>query len=282
MSAKNFDLALKKVLQSEGGWSNNPKDPGGATMRGVIQRVYDGYRKRIGKPMQTVRQISEAELRAVYKAQYWDAVRADELPDGVDYVVFDGAVNSGPKQSIKWLQRALGVPRVDGVIGESTLAACIGVAPEKIIAEIIHRRLLFLHALSTWKTFGKGWMARLDDVLDTGVRMARSQTVGLTSVVVDDGGSAKAPISDAVAAPARAPGDGVAGLGLGGIGASAALDQLRDQLASYSDIHWVGQLVAGIAVLGAIVTLGGMGYGWYARRRRADLKDALDLNEATP
>ncbi|WP_246677573.1 glycosyl hydrolase 108 family protein [Mesorhizobium sp. B2-3-12] len=95
------------MLAHEGGYSNHPADPGGATMKGVTQRVYDGYRKSKGLSTRSVKGIQTAELNEIYDRQYWDAVKGDLLPAGVDYVVFDGAVNSGPGRSIMWLQQAL-------------------------------------------------------------------------------------------------------------------------------------------------------------------------------
>ena len=129
MSAERYNEALKRVLVHEGGYVNDPRDPGGATMKGVTQRTYDGYRKRLGLPSRPVSQITSAEVGEIYRRQYWAAVRGDELPAGIDYVLFDGAVNSGPVQSIKWLQRALGVS-VDGVLGEATVAE--GVLPTSL------------------------------------------------------------------------------------------------------------------------------------------------------
>src|SRR5688500_6264664 len=102
-----FEECLKLVLVHEGGYANHPKDPGGATNFGVTQRVYDGYRLKAGVAKRSVKEITKTEVSAIYKRQYWDLIDGDELPAGVDYVVFDGAVNSGCGQSVKWLQRAL-------------------------------------------------------------------------------------------------------------------------------------------------------------------------------
>ena len=102
--------SLARVLAHEGGYSNHPKDPGGATMKGVTQRVYDGYRKGKGLAVRSVKGITTDELNEIYDRQYWDAVKGDLLPAGVDYVLFDGAVNSWPGRSIMWLQQALRPP----------------------------------------------------------------------------------------------------------------------------------------------------------------------------
>src|SRR6218665_304282 len=135
-----FADALARVLVHEGGYVNHPRDPGGATNFGVIQRVYDGYRERKGQPTRSVKDITEFEVKEIYDRQYWQAIKGDKLPLGVSYAVFDGAVNSGPGQSIKWLQRALGVT-ADGALGEVTLSA-VKNHPDhlKLISDICDRR----------------------------------------------------------------------------------------------------------------------------------------------
>ena len=170
MANTSFAPALAAVLRHEGGYSNHPDDPGGPTMRGIIQRVYDGYRRGKGLAVRPVREIEEDELQEIYRRQYWDAIRADELPEGIDYVVFDGAVNSGPGQSVKWLQRALGLP-ADGEMGAVTLAAArtaAETAPARLVDDICDRRLAMLKALRTWPVFGRGWGRRVEDVRKAG------------------------------------------------------------------------------------------------------------------
>jgi len=157
----NFEKALALVLEHEGGWVNHPKDPGGATMKGVTQAVYDAYRKLRGRGVQSVKLISEEELRAIYKFQYWDKVQGDFLPVGVDYAVFDFAVNSGVSRAAKYLQAVLGVAQ-DGQIGAKTLAAIT--SPANTINALCDRRMGFLRNLKTFLTFGKGWTRRVQGV----------------------------------------------------------------------------------------------------------------------
>ncbi len=160
----SFESALSAVLRYEGGYSNHPDDPGGPTMKGIIQRVYDAYRRSKGQTTRSVKLLDDGELRDIYRTQYWDAVRADELPAGLDLLVFDGAVNSGPAQSAKWFQRALGV-KDDGVIGDVTLQAARDCADKAgLIDKVCDRRLSMLRSLKTWPTFGKGWSARVADL----------------------------------------------------------------------------------------------------------------------
>lgn len=157
----NFDECLKMVLAHEGGFVNHPKDPGGATNRGVTQKVYDAYRKTRARPMQSVKFITPDETKAIYKFQYWDRVQGDFLPRGLDYAVFDFAVNSGVSRASEYLQACVGVER-DGVIGALTLSA-IG-NPANVINALCDRRMSFLRNLPRFVFFGRGWTRRVVEV----------------------------------------------------------------------------------------------------------------------
>ena len=165
----NFEKALALVLEHEGGYVDHPKDPGGATNRGVTQAVYNAYRKIRGRGMQSVKFITDDELRAIYKFQYWDKVQGDFLPTGLDYAVFDFAVNSGVGRAAKYLQAVLGVAQ-DGQIGARTLAAIT--KPVNTINALCDRRMGFLRNLRTFLTFGKGWSRRVQDVRAHALEMA--------------------------------------------------------------------------------------------------------------
>lgn len=165
----NFEKALALVLKHEGGYVDHPKDPGGATMKGVTQAVYNAYRKIRGRGLLSVKYISDEELRAIYKFQYWDRVHGDFLPSGLDYAVFDFAVNSGVRRASKYLQAVLGAAQ-DGVIGAKTLAAIT--SPEKTINALCDRRMGFLRNLRAFMTFGKGWTRRVKDVRAHALEMA--------------------------------------------------------------------------------------------------------------
>jgi lysozyme family protein len=276
-----FERALSRVLVHEGGYVNHPQDPGGATNRGVTQRVYDAYRQRNGLPVQSVRGITMTEVEAIYRSAYWSLAKCDMLPVGVSYVVFDGAVNSGVAQSIKWLQRALGVT-ADGVVGNATLAAVHNYGNmDRLVDAICDRRLAFLKALKTWKTFGKGWASRVAAVRATGKAWAAGgvevQPLGLAS-----GAGAKALISDAKKPPVLAVADATTGGGVGSGGLAATLQQVQDQLSPYSyGSELIGKVVAGLIIVGAVLTIGGLAYRWYAKRRKDELRDALDIPAAT-
>jgi len=166
----NFLNALKQVLVYEGGYVNNPNDPGGATNKGVTQAVYNQWRLSHGEAKQSVKFLTMQEVNALYKANYWDKVKGDDLADGVDMAVFDLAVNSGINRAIKMLQQVSGVT-VDGIIGPATVAAA-NKNPQKTIAALCDARLKFLESLSTWQYFGKGWSARVASVEKVATRMA--------------------------------------------------------------------------------------------------------------
>ncbi|MDQ0996856.1 lysozyme family protein [Phyllobacterium ifriqiyense] len=280
MKAK-FPAALAAVLVHEGGYSNHPQDPGGATMYGVTQRVYDGYRKGLGKKTQTVKNISVQERSAIYKKQYWDPIKGDQLPAGVDYAVFDGAVNSGVSQAVKWLQRALGVAysgAVDGSIGVGTLAALKSIGDnDALVARICAHRLAFMKALKTWSTFGKGWSSRVAQVKKIGQAWATG-SVG-PDPVYEDGMDGKAFFVDAKKAPNRAAGDAAAGLGVGGFSGASGIDQAKDSIAPIiGSSSIIDNIYTILVVASVVITLGGIGYGIYARRKKAQLASALDVD----
>lgn len=213
MAVENFDGLLTHVLKHEGGWANHPADPGGATMKGVTQRVYTAWRKAQGKPDQSVRFISDAELKAIYQQNYWNVVRGDELPSGLDYPAFDGGVNSGPVRGAKWLQGALGVT-ADGI---ATLQAAKTARDKAAVArKACELRRSFLRGLKTFSTFGKGWMRRVADVEANSVALALA-AAGITGQEAADklkeySGQNEAK-SKAEAGKAGASGTGAAGTG---------------------------------------------------------------------
>lgn len=161
----NFDRALAALLAHEGGFVDHPADPGGMTNLGVTKKTWEAW---VGHPVdeKAMRALTPADVAPMYKRKYWDAVRGDELPDGVDYIVFDTAVNSGPGRAIKFLQGCVGVD-MDGALGPKTLAA-VRAAPKKVLLDdYAKRRLSFLQDLPTWATFGKGWARRVTEVQNT-------------------------------------------------------------------------------------------------------------------
>ena len=166
----NFEAALKAILHHEGGYVNHPADPGGMTNLGVTKRVWEEW---VGHEVdeKTMRNLTPEIVGPMYKVKYWDKIKGDELPTGVDYVVFDAAVNSGPGRAAKWLQACVGV-EPDGGIGPKTLSAVNAFDANQLIEDYAKRRLSFLMDLKTWDTFGKGWGRRVAEVQKTGLDMA--------------------------------------------------------------------------------------------------------------
>ena len=277
MTASGFARSLSPVLAYEGGKVDDPNDPGGRTNQGVIQRVYDGYRVSVGKPKQDVYQMTDGERDDIYRKQYWDAVRGDALPAGVDFVVFDGAVNSGPGQSIKWLQRALGV-NADGVIGMVTMNALASVTNhDALVDRIIDRREAFLRALKTFKIYGKGWLARTAKVRALGKSWAIDETPTPISIVAPRAASPKADVADAQTMPNAAVGDASTSAGVVTAGVGGTLQTLQDQLTPFSTSSaWIGKLVIALVILGALLAIGGLAYRWWASRKRARIADAMN------
>ncbi|MEZ5082588.1 MAG: glycosyl hydrolase 108 family protein [Bacteroidales bacterium] len=174
----NFKNSLKHVLVHEGGWADHPRDPGGATMKGVTLLV---YRNHFGakKTKNDLRNITDSELEQIYRTGYWEKCKCDDLPSGVDYAVFDSAVNSGPGRGAKWLQAAVGATQ-DGGIRPKTLEKLKGFEPAQIVNSMCDNRLSFLRSLATWQTFGRGWQKRVEDLRRTAVGMAGGSVPDVT------------------------------------------------------------------------------------------------------
>lgn len=185
---RNFAKSLALVLKSEGGWSDNPADPGGATMKGVTLATFRAYIKPGGTKAE-LRAITDAQLSACYRRQYWDAVLGAELPDGVDYAVFDFAVNSGPSRAAKYLQAVVGVAQ-DGRIGPATVKAAKAKPAGVVIDALCDDRMAFLKRLPTWGTFGRGWSDRVKSVRTQALLMAAQPApivIPQPSIIPDNG-----------------------------------------------------------------------------------------------
>lgn len=278
-----FKRALDRVLKHEGGYVNHPRDPGGATNKGVTQRTYDAYRTDRKQTSRSVRDISNTEVEAIYRRQYWDKVDGDQLPDGLAYCVFDGAVNSGPSQSIKWLQRSLGKSyrgQVDGIMGSMTHAAIreSGNLP-RLIDNICDRRLSFLQALSTWSTFGKGWASRVSGVRSTAKAWTAGSDVPVVEIPKD--GAEKGRLSDAAPLPSTGVADGGAGVGVGTVGAGVVVIEIKNALEPYASTSALAQkLVIGLVVLGGIITAVSLFARYQNKKKAAKMVDALDIGAA--
>jgi len=168
---ENWELCFEMVLKHEGGFVNHPKDPGGMTNLGVTKKNWEAFLDQ---------DVSESEMRALtpekvkpfYKTNYWDKIRGDELPAGVDYAAYDLAVNSGIGRATKYLQEIAGVA-ADGVIGPKSMEAILACDPQQTADALCDMRLDFLKRLPTFDTFGKGWTIRVSDVKTRALTMAK-------------------------------------------------------------------------------------------------------------
>jgi lysozyme family protein len=150
------------MLASEGGFSNHPSDPGGMTNLGVTKATWENWVGRESDEAE-MRGLTPEKVEPLYKKKYFDAVRGDELPMGLDYLMFDFAVNAGAGRAIKTLQTAVGVTP-DGGFGPMTMAAVQAVDPVDLIERFSQAKEDFYRSLTTFATFGKGWLNRVADV----------------------------------------------------------------------------------------------------------------------
>lgn len=147
-----FDEAFRRVIGEEGGYTNDPRDPGGETRWGISKRAH---------PELDIATLSLEGARSLYRAEYWDAHRLSELPDRIAIAVFDGAVNSGAPAAIGWLQRALGAPSTGDMDDHTIAAAREATDPSGVLMRYWGHRLRFLADLATWPAFGRGWARRV-------------------------------------------------------------------------------------------------------------------------
>lgn len=162
----NFSKAFRKTIAAEGGFSQHPLDPGGATMKGVTLKTYSAHLGRQAT-VEELKAIPEEHLLAIYGQGYWDKCRCDDLPSGLDVCVFDWAVNSGPGRAVMALQELAGA-KPDGAVGPKTLAAVTSweayYGPKTCIAMYQNERMEYLEDLPTFKVFGTGWTKRVIDM----------------------------------------------------------------------------------------------------------------------
>ena len=167
---KNFQKCLEMLLHHEGGFVNHPQDPGGMTNLGVTKAVYDKWIGREATKSEMM-DLKPDDVAPIYKKNYWDKVRGDDLPSGVDWCAFDWAVNSGSGRPAKAIQRAVGAT-ADGAIGPMTLQAVMNKEPQMIIESVFSQRQKFYESLRTFETFGRGWTRRNKEALEQAQQLA--------------------------------------------------------------------------------------------------------------
>ena len=151
---------LPELKRHEGGYVNHPRDPGGCTNMGITLATLRRYVP--GATCSSVRNLDWSMAARIYRDGYWNAVRGDDLPVGVDAVVFDHAVNAGPSRAVKLFQKAIGAD-VDGVIGILDLNRAARMDPAKLVVALSKARLGYYERLRNWRTFGRGWTRRVNE-----------------------------------------------------------------------------------------------------------------------
>jgi lysozyme family protein len=171
MTAANFNPCLDFVLSAEGGYVDDPLDPGGATNLGITLRVLSEWRHTAVTKID-VQNLTRDEAGAIYRARYWNVIHGDDLPAGVDLMVFDAGVNLGAGRSARMLQAAVGAGE-DGAIGPATLGAVAGYQDRSdLISKLANAREAYYRTLSTFSHFGTGWTARVNRVKQLALGMA--------------------------------------------------------------------------------------------------------------
>jgi lysozyme family protein len=165
----NWDACLAFVLAAEGGYVDDPMDPGGATNMGITLQVLSTWR-HTAVTKTDVQNLGRDEAGAIYRANYWNAERCSDLPAGVDLIVFDAAVNIGVGRSAKFLQSVVGVT-ADGSIGPQTVAAVTAKAAADVVNGLAAARLQFYQGLPTFDHFGHGWTARVNNLKAQALQM---------------------------------------------------------------------------------------------------------------
>lgn len=240
MAKENLPACLAVTLEHEGGWSDHPKDPGGATMKGITLTTYRRFKPNATKT--DLRNITDDEVRSIYRVDYWNKVRGEDLPAGIDLVTFDYGVNSGPSRAVKDLQRQVGA-KVDGVAGSETVSKANAAEGKAVIQGVSARRMSFLQGLTTWATFKRGWSKRVADVEAKAVAMwlaaeGVSPAVASGLLAVEAGRAGDTAGAQKKSAATAAGGSAVVGGG--------------DTVVN-GDPNWIILVIAATIVLGAVV-----------------------------
>jgi lysozyme family protein len=265
MARSNYERCFAFTLRYEGGYVNHPRDPGGATNLGITKRVLEGHR---GRPVSIaeVKALTKDEAGEIYRKNYWRAVRGDDLPSGVDLVVWDYGVNSGPSRAIKAMQRALKV-RVDGHVGAATIAAANEADPVQLVEAICKERQRFVRSLKTYSTFGKGWERRIAAVRSLGLKMTQPKSDPEPDMPEET--QPKANPEDKALGSSTTIGAGtIAGAGGAIAAGKEVVDVAQDATRTASD-GWEIAASIGPWVLLAVVIAAAAGYIIYERRRKA-------------
>lgn len=251
MTARNFDEALRRLLAHEGGYSNHPSDPGGPTNFGITIHDFRKYVKSNANA-DDVRRMDVATARDIYRAKYWNVLRCDELPPGLDYAMFDYGVNSGTARAPKVLHRLLGLGEGARIV-DATLAAAKRHDPASLVTRLCDERLAFLKGLKTWPVFGRGWSRRVAEVRAAALAMTKGEVRPVENSAVAGKG--------AVPVGTRARKAATAAVVVAGAAASGAAQQ------SGSNMSTVLIIVAATAVASLLAWLL---WTWLQQRRQLE------------
>lgn len=247
----NFDLSLQYVLKDEGGNSDDPRDPGGRTSRGITQREYDAWCRLNNKSTGDVWNATDDEVRTIYHDQYW-LPYCDNLPTGLNYLFFDISVNAGRTRAVKTFQQALGNVEVDGMFGQVTKDGINSADPTQLIATVSEQRRQFYHQCKEFNIYGKGWLNRVNHSEIAAKAMVANQP--------HDKPAAPSPKATDANTPSVSPEATATATG----GLLTILAGFKDQIQNLSDsIPNLKFVLLGIAVIG----LGYAMYGMYRNKQ---------------
>jgi len=171
MASENWIKSLEAILHHEGGYVNHPKDPGGETNLGVTKRVYEDF-----GGTKDMKDLTREDVEPIYKKNYWDRVKGDHLPAGLDLCVFDFGVNAGTGRAAKYLQTLIGTV-ADGGIGPNTLRTLDAYVSKHGVKSTIENyqaeRQKFYEGLDTFATFGRGWTRRVEETTEMALAMTK-------------------------------------------------------------------------------------------------------------
>ena len=166
----DYRECLDLVLKSEGGWVNNPKDPGGETNLGVTKAVWEEY---VGHPVQTMKNLTKDDVAPLYEQKYWRACYGEVLPRGLDFLCFSFGINAGSGRSVKLLQQSLGLVS-DGVIGPKVMQKLRESNIADVIKSFSESRREYYKSLKNFPIFGKGWISRTDKEEQEALQMIKN------------------------------------------------------------------------------------------------------------
>ena len=277
MAQQNLSRSLQLMFGDEGGYVNHPKDPGGPTKYGVTIKTLKAWRKNSKLTNEDVKKLTLDEATRIARTEYWNTIRGDDLPSGLDYAVFDCAYNSGPAQAAKLLQRLLNVS-ADGIIGTKTLDALRKYLRrfnvDRVIRDYCDARVKFLKSLKNWPSFGRGWTIRVTGIDPQGKMKKTAGVIG-NALSLAKGYTVMPPKSVdcvALASPAETKvlsteeGKAASVAGAGALG--VACTDAASQLAPFSDLLPVLRWI----FIG--LTLAGVGFGLYTSIQKIRMGNA--------